>query len=236
MFPPNHQPSLFSHVQDDTNPQVIQLDGDGSQLYFWERFFSPTVAQTYFTQILEQAAWEQSTIVIAGKPVTIPRLNCWYGDPGADYSYSGRLFRAHPWLPVLTVIKQRVDSQIIQQLLGSLGGQGFCGFNSVLCNHYRDGNDSVDWHSDDEPELGDKPFIASVSLGATRTFQLRHKSDRHVAATELPLSHGSLLLMTGEVQHHWQHRVPKLAQSQACTARVNLTFRVVKAYNGRDNS
>lgn len=146
-----------------------------------------------------------------GRRVAVPRLHCWVGDPGARYSWSGLTLDPLPWPSALTDVRQRVEELSAHR------------FNATLVNQYRDGNDSVGWHSDDEKELGPAPVIASISLGVTRKFQLQHKRSRQIF--NLPLQHGSLLLMAGPTQQHWRHRIPK--EKNIPGARVNLTFRNV---------
>jgi alkylated DNA repair dioxygenase AlkB len=156
--------------------------------------------------------WQQEEILIFGRPRLVPRLVAWHGDRGARYTYSGTLHEPLPWTPALAEIRARV-----QELAG-------CEFNAVLLNLYRGGRDSMGWHSDDEPELGPDPVIASVSLGAVRRFLLRHRR-RKEAKLDLELPHGSLLVMAGATQHHWVHAVPKT--SAPVGERINLTFRRV---------
>lgn len=203
--------SQYSLLEADRDVSLINLPG--GQLRYFPHLILESEADRLMASLQADIPWEQSDIWIAGQRRKIPRLNAWYGDAGADYSYSGRLFRALSWLPDLKTIKQQVESA--------------CGtvFNSALVNLYRDGRDSVDWHSDDEPELGSNPIIASVSLGAVRRFQIKHKSRRDIGLRTLELDHGSLLVMEGELQHHWQHRLPKMTGITA--ARLNITFRRV---------
>lgn len=163
--------------------------------------------------LLESVAWRQHVITLYGRAVAAPRLSAWYGDPGASYSYSGLRLDPLPWNQTLMEVKQTVDA---------LAGVHF---NSALINLYRDGQDSVGWHSDAEPELGKNPIIASVSLGAVRRFVLQHKK-RPIRIT-LDLEPGSTLLMKGCTQHHWRHAL--LKTRQAVGPRINLTFRVVVA-------
>ncbi|XOV86320.1 MAG: alpha-ketoglutarate-dependent dioxygenase AlkB family protein [Pseudomonadota bacterium] len=184
------------------------------RLRLWRGFLAANAADDYFNALGREAAWEQSVIRIYGRECPIPRLNAWHGDPGAAYTYSGRCFQPHPWTPALLEVKQRIESLTD------------AAFNSVLVNLYRDGNDSVSWHSDDEPELGQNPVIASVSLGAERKFVLKHKRRRDLPPVNLWLPTGSLLLMSGETQHHWTHQVPKTRKSVG--QRINLTYRLVR--------
>lgn len=171
-------------------------------------------SQTLFESLRQNVAWEQSTIKLYGKTVKIPRLNAWYGDPGCRYEYSGRSFEPQPWLPELEKLRQNLEKNTTYR------------FNSVLVNCYRDGNDSVGWHSDDEPELGRNPVVASISLGAEREFQLRHRHNSDRDKCKLNLTDGSLLLMAGELQHYWHHQIPKTRRPVG--ERINLTFREIK--------
>ncbi|MCW8886641.1 MAG: alpha-ketoglutarate-dependent dioxygenase AlkB, partial [Motiliproteus sp.] len=156
--------------------------------------------------------WQQDNIRMFGRSVAIPRLQAWYGDKGCSYTYSGLQMKPHAWDPLLKDIKAQVEHHCHQQ------------FNAVLANLYRHGQDSMGWHCDNEPELGTKPILASVTLGAERRFCLRHKGDKS-HNFELCLQHGSLLLMAGATQQHWLHSIPKKKGLQA--PRINLTFRQV---------
>jgi alkylated DNA repair dioxygenase AlkB len=168
-------------------------------------------ADALFQQLNDELDWQQNTLRLFGKTVKEPRLSAWYGDPGCDYCYSGIRLQPKPWSPGLLAI-----NGLLEKCLEAT-------FNSVLANLYRDGKDSMGWHSDDEPELGDKPLIASVSLGAERRFSLRHKHSKQLQHIVLPA--GSLLLMAGETQRFWQHQVAKTRRCQQ--PRINLTFRKI---------
>lgn len=171
-------------------------------------------AQDWLPLLRDSLAWQQDQIILFGRAQLIPRLNAWYGDQGCDYSYSGLSLKRHDWTQALSLLRQRL--------------QAFTGaqFNSVLANYYRHGQDSVGWHSDDEPELGSQPVIASLSFGASRRFQLRHKYNRQQSYS-LDLDSGSLLLMAGPTQHYWQHQISKTRKPVA--ERINLTFRLIVA-------
>lgn len=156
--------------------------------------------------------WKQETFSIFGKTIDVPRLSAWYGDDGKAYSYSGKTYHPHPWNDVLMTIRDRVNAA------------AGVDFNSVLLNWYRHGNDSMGWHADDEPELGQNPVIASISFGQSRRFDIRLKAD-HKVKHSIMLENGSLLLMKGDMQQHWQHQIPKSAR--ATGERINLTFRVI---------
>ncbi|MBZ0295134.1 MAG: alpha-ketoglutarate-dependent dioxygenase AlkB [Anaerolineae bacterium] len=182
-----------------------------ADVIFYPAYFTTAESDAYLDRLTANIAWEQQQLRLYGKTITVPRLTAWYGDPGMIYSYSGLTLHPHPWNDDLLVIRQRVE-QVADVM-----------FNSVLLNLYRDENDSVSWHSDDEPELGVNPVIASVSFGAVRRFQFKHKSlDER---TNLELTHGSLLLMRGPTQHHWKHQLPK--SKARFSPRLNLTFRVI---------
>jgi len=159
-------------------------------------------------RLIDECDWRQQEIKMFGKTCRQPRLSAWYGDRG--YRYSGIRLEPRPWPPLLQGIRRRVER---------LAGYDF---NSVLLNYYRDQNDSMGMHSDDEKELGPRPVIASLSLGETRDFLLRHKTCKQ-QNIKLPLPAGSLLLMQGDLQRHWRHGIN--AQRRPCGARVNLTFR-----------
>jgi alkylated DNA repair dioxygenase AlkB len=209
---------LFTEVDFfEAEPELITLEG--GELVLIRHWLEPSEAERYFAELRGTIAWEQSTLILAGKPVHIPRLNAWYGDEGRNYGYSGKHFRALPWSETLSHLKASVQQRIDQ----CRPDAGFA-INSALLNLYRDGNDSVGWHSDDEAELGPRPQIASVSLGAARRFLLKHRRDKS-QKHELVLSSGSLLLMLGDIQRHWLHAVPKTRKPVG--ERINITFRQV---------
>lgn len=156
--------------------------------------------------------WKQDFIKLYGKQIPLPRLTSWYGDPGASYKYSGIRSDPNPWNEGLSRIRERIEHCANHT------------FNCVLLNWYRDGQDSLNWHADDERELGTNPVIASANFGATRDFLIR-KNDDHSQKISLPLKHGTLLVMRGEMQHFWQHSVPK--RSNVRGSRFNLTFRTI---------
>jgi alkylated DNA repair dioxygenase AlkB len=184
-----------------------------AEIVLYPDFFSAAESDAFLQEILAHIAWSQETIRLWGKTIALPRLTAWYGDPGKSYTYSGITLHPDPWTSTLLAIKRRIDEVAAVR------------FNSVLLNLYRDGRDSVSWHSDDEPELGQHPIIGSVSFGATRRFQFKHKQ-RRTRCTSVELSHGSVLLMQGATQHHWLHRIPKTPR--ACGPRINLTFRIIQ--------
>ena len=177
-------------------------------------FLAPPAADLLFEELRHQLAWRQDQIRIFGRVHDLPRLQAWYGDPGARYIYSGIQLEPEPWIPALVPLRERLERELAPAR-----------FNSVLANLYRDGRDSNGWHSDDEPALGERPLIASLSLGATRRFQLRHKSRSDLATRSLELRHGTLLVMRGATQDCWRHAVPKTRR--VVGERINLTWRLV---------
>lgn len=182
-----------------------------------DALLAPDEADACLRQLWRELAWEQREITLFGRRVLQPRLIAWYGDQDASYAYSGLELEPRPWHPLLRTLKGKVE-----EASGSR-------FNSVLANAYRDGNDSMGWHSDDEPELGRCPVIASVSLGAERTFLLRRTASLRQPgekSRKLLLAHGSLLVMRGNSQDHYQHSVPKTRSETGL--RINLTFRLVR--------
>lgn len=186
------------------------LDGD---LDFYPDAISAADADVLLRQLQQELPWASATIRVYGKEHVIPRLQCWLGDAGLAYTYSGQRMEPLPWHPRLHSMAQ------------VLAGQLAVPFNSVLCNLYRDGTDGMGWHADNESELGTAPCIVSVSLGATRDFALRRVGESRQWGT-LPLSHGSVLVMNAGMQSRWQHAVPKRAGIPS--ARINLTFRYLQ--------
>lgn len=164
-----------------------------------------------FTELLENLNWKHEPITLFGKQVLQPRLTAWYGDKGVDYTYSGLKNEALPWTATLLEVKEMVE-RLSQK-----------SFNSVLLNLYRDGNDSMGYHSDDERELGEEPVIASLSLGEVRRFNIKNKETGELISFDLP--DNSLLIMKGDFQLKWKHAVPKT--KRAVGPRINLTFRRV---------
>jgi len=174
-----------------------------------------TAAQL-FDEFKRKTPWKRDEMFIAGRYVKIPRLQAWYGDPESNYSYSGIELIPIFWTPSLREVRTVIEKVSGQQ------------FNSVLLNYYRHGQDSMGWHSDDETELGLNPVIASYSLGGTRRFLLRKKSDKS-QKVELLLENDTLLIMTGSCQHDWSHSLPKTRKQVA--PRINLTFRNILPSN-----
>jgi alkylated DNA repair dioxygenase AlkB len=189
--------------------QRVQIQ-DADVVYLRHLELSQPDAQI-LQRLVAEVPWRAQEVMVWGRKVPQPRLTAWYGDSGANYAYSGIRLQPQPWTPLMLDIRSRIEEAVSAT------------FNSVLLNYYRDNNDSIGFHSDDEPELGGRPVIASLSLGEARTFVLKHKRLREAKPVRLRLASGSLLLMAGDTQRYWRHGVPK--ESRHCGPRVNLTFR-----------
>jgi alkylated DNA repair dioxygenase AlkB len=179
---------------------------DGGLLLYHPHFLTIEQADELFASLKLDVPWKQE---VASFGRAFPRLTSYYADPGVVYRYSGVEHPALPWPECLGELRRRVE--------GAAGAP----FNSLLLNYYRDGNDSIGYHSDAEPELGLNPVVPSVSLGATRRFLLKHRRTKELRTFDL--THGSLLIMAGTTQHHWLHSVPKTKMPVG--ERINLTFR-----------
>ena len=206
---------LFSHQTTDSS--VLDLfnsssDSQDCTAQLHPCVWTPAEADDLFRTLKESVPWQQRDVIVFGKRYQQPRLVAWYGDPGATYTYSRLTLEPIPWIAPLLAIKTQVEA-----LAGTT-------FNSVLANLYRDGQDTNGWHSDDEPELGVNPIIASVSLGTERRFDLRHKRTKETIRTHLPA--GSVLIMAGRTQAEWQHQLPRT--KKISSPRINLTFRRVE--------
>ncbi|MEA9587202.1 alpha-ketoglutarate-dependent dioxygenase AlkB [Xanthomonas sp. WHRI 10064A] len=182
----------------------------GAQIHWCRGWLQAAQADALMQVLLEQVQWEVHRIRMFGRVVDSPRLSSWIGDADASYRYSGTEFAPQPWLETLQPVRARLQDE------------AGCPFNSVLVNRYRSGADAMGWHSDDEPELGAQPVIASLSLGAARRFAFKHRDDAALKQT-LELGHGDLLLMAGETQRHYKHALPRTARPVG--ERINLTFR-----------
>ncbi len=191
-------------------PLSLQLPN--ADIAFYPAFLEQQECDRLLTALTQTIDWRQDWITIYGRSLPQPRLTAWYGDAGKSYTYSGITMIPTAWTPMLLELKAGVDA-----VSGVV-------FNSVLLNLYRDGNDSMGWHSDDEAELGHNPVIGSLSLGGTRRFMLRYRSQKGLKH-QLELTSGSLLLMQGTTQQYWQHHIPKTKRPVA--PRINLTFRVI---------
>lgn len=203
------QQSLFGDADLDSEHRRIQIPD--AELSYYEHAFNAAESAQYFATLERDTPWRADHMTIHGKKVPLPRLQTWYGEPGANLNYSGMSLQPLPITPTLAEIAGRVYS-----LTGLR-------FNGVLVTCYRDGNDSVGWHSDNEAEFGPNPIIASVSFGASRDFILKHLLNDSLKPVKCLLTSGSLLVMGDSVQTHWKHQLPK--RKRVTQARINLTFR-----------
>lgn len=182
-------------------------------LEYTPHFLSEKEASKLEEKLLNETPWKQNTQKMYDKTVLTPRLTAWYGNNSKAYHLGGNEFTVNQWSPELLNLKLKIEK--------------FSGyrFNSVLLNLYRDGNDSVAWHRDKESELGNRPVIASLSLGQVRNFDFRNVDD-HQKKYSLALKNGSLLIMKGDLQVNWEHRIAK--STKQMKPRINLTFRLIR--------
>ena len=185
---------------DEGKKHLTRFDMGNGALVLREQFFDKEMSDRMYAVLMEQTPWQQRERKMYDKMVLDPRLTAWYGPGG------------HVWTPELLLIREKV------QAASSIS------FDSVLLNLYRDGKDSVSWHSDTRPASGQHQPIASVTFGQTRMFHVRHKFDKAIKPFSIPLMHGSFLLMPACMQEYWEHHVPKTSKQVA--ARINLTFRI----------
>lgn len=179
-------------------------------LMLHEGFIPKDEADRYYESLLKNTPWREYQMPMYDKVVTAPRMVAWYG--ASEESDESALL----WTPELLVLKDKVEKETGLQ------------FNAVLLNLYRNGNDSVAWHSDREHQIGSNPNIASLTFGQTRPFRFRHKTNKEIGQLEIPLHHGTLLLMSGTTNTFWEHHIPKSAKEML--PRINLTFRQVRKY------
>lgn len=203
---------LFSTEGQEKTFEVISLQ-DG-EILFMRNFFTSSEAKNYFELLQNNINWKQEEVKFYGKTFPVPRKTAWYGYEGFNYSYSGITCFPEIWTNELLEIKKEIEKFIPDE-----------DFTSVLLNLYNNGNDKMGWHADDEKELGINPTIASVSLGETRRFDIKHKQNPELHY-KFELTSGSLLIMRGALQHHWVHQIP--AQKKVKEPRINLTFRTIK--------
>ena len=202
------QLDMFGELQPVNGQPVVLKNGE---YIYYPNFINVPTANDYLEALKNNIDWKQESMNMYGKQVMFPRLTAWYGDNDKPYSFSGIKLNPTLWSKELLEIKNLIEPTCNVE------------FNSVLLNLYRDGNDSISWHTDAEKELGKNPLIASVNFGAERKFQIRHNETHETH--NIILKHGSLLIMKGELQHYWKHQVPK--QKAVLKERINLTFRVI---------
>lgn len=186
------------------------LPTDGSALIY-DDVLEDINQHEVFNELVADVPWQSNTITMFGKQHLEPRRTAWFGEDGATYTYSGIRLSPLPWTTTLLTLRDTCERY------------SNTSFNSVLLNLYRDGNDKMGWHADNEPELGVEPVIASLSLGVTRRFRFRHRLSKEIVECELPS--GSLLVMSGATQSFWVHEIPR--QVRITEPRINLTFRTI---------
>ena len=207
---------MLGTVMDKAVIHWQQLVLPGADVALLPHWLPEVEADALMRHLLADIPWERHRLRLFGRELDAPRLSCWIGDTGTTYRYSGQRFEPRSWSPLMANLRRRVEQVCAVR------------FNSVLANLYRNGYDAMGWHSDNEPELGTRPLIASLSLGAERRFRFRRRPVSGQAAgggvkLDLRLPHGSLLRMAGQTQCLYQHDLPKM---RAVTAlRLNLTFR-----------
>lgn len=206
----------FMQLFDFEDMPIVILNNDG-QVTYWDSFLEEAQAANLFNELLADSDWKEETISVYGKRYQQPRLTCWYGDYGvlADGGYQV-ISKALPLTASLMLLKNKIEQQTGYR------------FNCVLANLYRDENDGVGYHADDEPILGKDPVIASYSLGETRRFLVKHNHNKY-NSVQVDLKNNSLVLMDGALQAHWKHSIPKTKRPMH--ARINLTFRLMPENN-----
>ena len=201
--------NTYSLFQADSSENLLSKDGE---VYYYGAIVSHEQANAFFLKLRDEIAWENDEIIMFGKRIVTKRKVAWYGNLPFEYMYSNVKKQATAWNETLLELKTLVEVQT------------GCSFNSCLLNLYHSGEEGMAWHSDDEPELLENGAIASLSLGAERTFEFKHKKDQ--SKVKVLLEHGSVLLMKFPTQKHWLHQLPKTKKS--LTPRINLTFRTIK--------
>ena len=183
-----------------------------SAIELHEHFFDAQESESIMQALISEIDWKQYQIKIFGKTLDQPRLTAYYGEDHPYYAYSNIKLQPIPFTPILLSIKNKIEALTLEK------------FNGVLLNYYRNGDDSMGWHADDEKELGTNPVIASLSFGASRNFQLQHSLDKSISKATIVLNDASLLIMKGVTQHFWKHQIPKQKNKGP---RINLTFRKI---------
>ena len=201
--------NTYRLFQADSSENLLSKDG---AVFYYGAIVSHEQANAFFLKLRDEIAWENDEIILFGKRIVTKRKVAWYGNLPFEYTYSNVKKQAIAWNEILLELKTMVEDKT------------GCSFNSCLLNLYHSGEESMAWHSDDEPELLENGAIASLSLGAERTFEFKHKKDQ--SKVKVLLEHGSVLLMKYPTQKHWLHQLPKTKKSS--TPRINLTFRTIK--------
>lgn len=195
------------------NGSSISVDSDFQDFSYFPKYLDNSSSDKLLETLLERNQWEREIFKIYGKSISAPRLTSWFSDPMVSYRYSGKKRFGKPFTPELFQLRQILNARLNVH------------FNFVLANFYRDGKDYVGWHADDEPDLGSRPLIASISLGESRRFRVRHNSRK--VTESIDLVHGSLLIMRGQSQSHFKHCLAKT--KRLVNSRINLTFRTIQS-------
>lgn len=201
-----HQTDFFSETMSESLAKLPQ-----AQVLYISDFLSNKQASEYYQELEGTLPWRQETIKMYGKEMVSPRLQSWHGDTDTSYRYSNITLQPNDWTPCLQALKVKCENASEAR------------YNSVLVNYYRNGDDAMGWHADDETELGTNPTIASLTLGCERTFSLKHKTTKQ--RFDINLASGSLLIMSGSTQRFWQHALPR--RKRVVEGRINLTFRYI---------
>ena len=195
------------------NGSSISVDSDFQDFSYFPKYLDNSSSDKLLETLLERNQWEREIFKIYGKSISAPRLTSWFSDPMVSYRYSGKKRFGKPFTPELFQLRQILNARLNVH------------FNFVLANFYRDGKDYVGWHADNEPDLGSRPLIASISLGESRRFRVRHNSRK--VTESIDLVHGSLLIMRGQSQSHFKHCLAKT--KRLVNSRINLTFRTIQS-------
>jgi alkylated DNA repair dioxygenase AlkB len=187
---------------------------DGADVFYYTAIDLGAPSAAILAELIAQTSWRQDSITLFGQSHPQPRLHAWVGDDGCNYCYSGLSLDPLPWTPLLNDLRARVEAIACHR------------FNSVLLNYYRNGADSMGLHADDEPELGPRPVIASLSLGQQRKLQFKSRHDQNARTVHVPLGDSSLLIMAGDTQANWKHAIAKSRRPMG--PRINLTFRTIR--------
>ena len=198
----------FALFSADSSENILPKDGE---VNYFGAIVSLEIADALFLKLRDEIAWENDEIILFGKRIATKRKVAWYGNLPFEYTYSNVKKQAIAWNETLLELKTLVEDKT------------GCSFNSCLLNLYHSGEEGMAWHSDDEPELLENAVIASLSFGAERTFEFKHKKDQN--KVKVLLEHGSVLLMKFPTQKHWLHQLPKT--KKVGTSRINLTFRTI---------
>ena len=199
---------LFENIAD---PHKNLLPQDGTVNYYG-KILEEEKANQFYLKLLNEIEWRNDEAVIFGKKIITKRKVAWYGDENFEYTYSNSTKKALKWTPELVELKKLTEEKTGEK------------FNSCLLNLYHDGNEGMAYHSDGEKDLKKNGAIASLSFGAERKFSFKHKTTKE--KVELTLANGSLLVMKGETQKFWLHRLPPT--KKIFTPRINLTFRTIE--------